>query len=123
MIIKAESHNVIAPINGTVIDVVSAHGKIIIQAKNKLKFLIQLPTSYIENLGLGIKTLPTKGELVFSGDTIMTLDLYKIQQHMKPVVLEFLCLDVAPFRRIQVPHKAVELGKDIILSLVPLPKN
>ncbi len=121
VVIKVESHHVIAPINGTVMEVIPAHGKIIVQAKNKLKFLLQLPSTYIEHLGLGIKILPAKGALVAAGDTLMTLDLYKIQQHMKPVLLEFLCLDVTPFRRVQVPHKAVEVGKDIVFSLVPLP--
>ena len=117
------SHHVVSPINGTVVDIQPSHARVIIQAKNKLKFLIQLPSSYTAQMGLGIGCIVKKGESVASGQPILNLDLYKIQQHLKPITLQFLILDSAPFGRIQVPHKTVEVNQDTIFSLVALPKH
>lgn len=121
--ISVSSHQVVSPINGLVLDTQPSHGKVILQAKNKLKFLLQLPTSYIEQLGIGIGCQVKVGDRINIGDTLLTLDLYKIQQHLKPIILQFVLLDSSPFGRIQVPHKSVEVNQDIIFSLVPLPKK
>lgn len=121
--ISVSSHQVVSPINGLVLNTQPSHGKIIIQAKNKLKFLLQLPTSYIEQHGIGIGCQVKIGDRVSVGDPLLNLDLYKIQQHLKPIILQFVVLDSSPFGRIQVPHKSVEVNQDIIFSLVPLPKN
>ncbi len=119
--IKLESQQVNSPIAGTVIDVVASHGKVIIQAKNKLQFLIQFPFDYIEYHGLGINLFVTKGQQVNINQTLFNVDLYKMQQRIKPVHLFFILLTTSPFKSIDVFHKHVQIGKDPIFSLIPKP--
>jgi len=119
--IKIEGHQVNSPISGTVIDMVPSHGKVIIQAKNKLRFLLQFPFEYIEFNGVGIKALVKKGQTININAPLLTIDLYKMNQYIKPIFLYFILLDVKAFKSIEVFHKHVQIGTDPIFSLVPKP--
>ncbi|WP_299268225.1 PTS glucose transporter subunit IIA [uncultured Psychrosphaera sp.] len=119
--IKMEGHQVNSPISGTVIDTVPSHGKVIIQAKNKLRFLLQFPFEYIKFNGIGIKSLVTIGQTININDPLLKVDLYKMNQQMKPIFLYFILLDVKAFKSIEVFHKHVQIGTDPIFSLVPKP--
>ncbi|GHB60435.1 hypothetical protein GCM10008107_07100 [Psychrosphaera saromensis] len=119
--IKMEGHQVNSPISGTVIDITPSHGKVIIQAKNKLRFLLQFSFEYIQFNGIGIKPLVTIGQAVNINDPLLVVDLYKMNQHMKPVYLYFILLDVKAFKSIEVFHKHVQIGSDPVFSLVPKP--
>lgn len=119
--IKIEGHQVNSPISGIVTDVIPSHGKVIIQAKNKLRFLLQFPFECIEFNGAGIQTLVKKGQNININTPLLTVDLYKMNQYIKPVFLYFILLDVKAFKSVEVFHKHVQIGKDPIFSLVPKP--
>lgn len=119
--IKLEGHGVNSPINGQVIEYIPSYGKLIIQAKNKLRFLLQLPIESIKFNGLGIQPLIKLGQNVTIGQPLLLLDLYKLQQMYKPVLLYVLLLDHKKFKAIDVPHKHVVVGEDPIFSLIPRP--
>ena len=119
--IKIEGHQVSSPINGVVIDIIPSHGKVIIQAKNKLRFLLQFPFECIEFNGTGINALVKKGQTININTPLLTVDLYKMNQYIKPVFLYFILLDVKAFKSVEVFHKHVQIGKDPIFSLVPKP--
>ena len=121
--IKIEGHQVNSPISGTVVDITPSHGKVIIQAKNKLRFLLQFPFDYIEFNGSGIKALVKKGQTININTPLLTVDLYKINQYIKPVFLYFILLDVKAFKSMEVFHKYVQIGTDPIFALVPKPIN
>lgn len=119
--IKLAGHHVLAPFSGLVSQVDYSHGHIILKAKNNIRFAIQLPPSYSKFLGEGVKMLVKEGQTIAAGQDIMTLDLYKVQLHLKPAVLQVILLDNNPFSRVLVPLKNVEAGKDILFSLIPKP--
>ncbi len=123
VVIELTKGSIASPFNAKVIDILPAHGKVILQAANKLRFLIQLPQHYAENMGLGIKLNVKVGDTVAAGQVIMELDLYKIQKHLKPVQLMFILLDSSIFGRVQVPHHNVQMMEDVAMSLVPLKKK
>lgn len=120
--IKMEGHQVNSPISGTVIDIIPSHGKIIIQAKNKLRFLLQFPFEYIEFNGIGIKVLISIGQTITINQPVLNVDLYRMNQYLKPVYLYCILLDVNGFKSIEVFHKHVQVGTDPIFSLVPRPR-
>jgi PTS system glucose-specific IIA component len=119
--IKIEGHQVNSPINGIVIDIIPSHGKVILQAKNKLRFLLQFPFENIEFNGVGIKPLVKKGQTISINTPLLTIDLYKMNKYIKPIFLYFILLDVKAFKSIEVFHKHVQIGTDPIFSLVPKP--
>jgi PTS system D-glucosamine-specific IIC component len=121
IVIKMEGHQVNSPISGTVIDIVPSHGKIIIQAKNKLRFLLQFPFEYTKFHGIGIQNLTSIGQTVGINQPLLHLDLFRMNQYIKPVYLYFILLDVTAFKSIEVFHKHVQIGADPIFSLVPKP--
>ena len=120
--IKLTGHFVVAPFSATIIDVTPSHGKVTMKAKNGIIVMLQLPSSYAHYMGEGINPKVNVGDTVQAGQTIMELDLYKIQSHLSAPFLEFVVVDNRPFARIQVPLKTVVAGKDVIFSLVPRPK-
>lgn len=117
--IELQGHSVVSPVNGTITDIMPAHGKVIVQAKNKMRFLIQLTSDYIQHNGLGIQALVHKGQQVTKRQPIFNFDLYKIQQELKPINLNVILLDTKRFKTIDVPHKHVEAGNDTVFTLVP----
>lgn len=118
--IKLEGQNVHAPIGGKVVDIAPSNGKVIIQAKNKIRFLLQLPFSHTSMNGLGIKLRVKLGQTVELGQLLFELDLYKIKLKTKPVLLYFLILDHQKFKSIEVVKRHIEAAKDPIFSLLPL---
>ena len=120
MLIRLEGQTLGSPINGKVIDFLPSLGKVIIQAKNKLRFMLQLSFEHIELNGLGIKPLIKVGQTVEIGQPLIQLDLYKIKLQLKPVVLYFLLIDYQQFKSIEVTTRHVEAAQDPIFSLVPL---
>lgn len=119
VLIKLEGQTVCSPINGKVIEYIPSLGKVIVQAKNKMRFLLQLSFQHINLHGLGIKSNIVTGQLVEVGQPLFQLDLYKIKLHLKPVVLYFLLLDHKQFKAIEVIRRQVELAKDPIFTLLP----
>jgi len=114
-----ESQKIISPINGRIMAVTPSHGQIIVQAKNKLRFQLQLPFDYSNFHGLGIRLNVKEGQAVNKGDRLMELDLYKIKFNLQPVPLYITLLTPDAFGRIDVPHRHVQFGQDTIFSLVP----
>ena len=121
--ITLEGQDVYAPIKGKIIEWQPAFGKLIIQAPNKMRFLLQLSFQHAELHGLGISANIQLGQTVNAGDLLFQLDLYKIKLHYKPVTLYFILIDYQQIKSIDVPHKYVSANKDVIFSLVPKVKN
>lgn len=119
--IKLAGHHIISPFSGSITKIDPSFGQIVLKAKNNVRFVIQLPPDYAENMGEGIKLHVKEGQSVSAGQDLMTLDLYKVQLHLKPAVLQVILLDNTPFSRVLVPLKNVEAGKDILLCLIPRP--
>lgn len=119
VLIKLEGQTICSPINGKVIEYLPALGKVILQAKNKMRFLLQLSFQHINLHGLGIKSNIVAGQIVEVGQPLFQLDLYKIKLHIKPVVLYFLLLDYRQFKAIEVIRRQVEVAKDPIFTLLP----
>ena len=111
--------SIVSPVKGKIIDWQPNIAKVIIQTANKLRFLISLPLSYCDKYSLGIKPHIKVGQNVEVNDTLMTFDLFKLQQIEKHIYLIVALLDDKPFKSIYVPHKYVNAGEDIIFSLVP----
>ncbi|NVK24466.1 MAG: PTS glucose transporter subunit IIA [Gammaproteobacteria bacterium] len=120
--ILVSSQTVLSPIKGKIIEWTPSHGKIVLQANNKLKFLIQLPVSYSRQHGLGITPHVKEGDIVNQLQPLMTFDIYKMQLIAKPIVLFFMLLDHKQFKSIDVFHRHVEAGQDTIFSLTPRKK-
>lgn len=121
VIIKLEGHDLVSPINGKVLEIEPANGRIIIAAKNNLRFLLELDKRYQKNHGLGIQIKCHQGQIIQIGEPLMTFDLYKIKQNLEPVHLFFILLDTDKFKSIDVLHKQVKVLEDPIFSLVPKP--
>lgn len=119
VLIKLEGQTICSPINGKIIELIPALGKIIIQAQNKMRFILQLSFKHIQFNGLGLKTEVTIGQNVEAGQPLLHLDLYKIKLQYKPVVLYFLLLDYQKFKAIEATRKQVEAGHDSVFSLIP----
>lgn len=120
VLIRLTGQMICSPINGKIIDHSPSLGKVIIQAKNKLRFILQLSYEHLELNGLGIKPLIKVGQPVEIGQPLMQLDLYKIKLHLKPVVLYFLLIEHQQFKSIEVTTRHVEAAQDPIFSLIPL---
>lgn len=120
--ITIDSKDVVSPIKGRVLEWHPSLGKVVIQAANKLRFLIQLPFSYSVHHGLGITSHIREGQIVEVNQPLMTLDLYKIQLVQKPIVLFFILLDHKLIKSIDVFNKRVSAGVDVVFFLVPKPK-
>ena len=112
-----------SPFSAQVIEAVPSFGKVVLRTNNKMKFLLQLPPDYAKHLGVGIGIKVKVGDKVVAGQPLLELDLYKMQQHIKPVALTFLVLDPHVLGRLQVPYSNVEMAQDVIFSLVPLKKK
>ena len=117
--IKLSAQQIISPIKGKVIEWQPTLGKVIIQTQNKLRFLMQLPFSFNQHHGLGIKPHFVEGQNILKGSALLTLDLYQLQQIDKDICLFFILIDDKPFQSINIPHKYVNAGEDIIFSLIP----
>ena len=117
--IKLENEQIISPIKGKVLDIHPSCGKLIIETSNHLKFQLQLPNEYSQFMGLGIKPLVKKGQSIQIKTPLLQLDLYKIKLKMKPIFLYFMTMNNERFQAIEVPHKHVTVGEDIIFSLLP----
>lgn len=121
--IRLDSKEILSPIKGTIIEWIPSLGKIVIQASNKLRFLIQLPLSYSVNNGIGITPHIKLGQVVEAAQPLMTLDLYKIQLVEKPIMLMFMLLDHNQIQSIDVFNKRVTAGVDVVFSLVAKPRS
>lgn len=119
VLVKLEGQIISSPVNGKVIELIPALGKVVVQAKNKMRFLLQLSFRHIEHHGLGLKQLVKQGQLVEAGQPLLQLDLYKIKLQIKPVTLYFLLLDYQHFKAIETSKRQVEAGLDPIFSLIP----
>ena len=117
--IQLEKPLVQAPVNGVITKWVPAHASLEIKTKNNLRFLLQLPYAYAEQFGLGVKPRVQVGQSVTKGTPLFELDLYKVQLHLRPVILYVTLLDTEHFKRILVPLRFVEAGKDPLFCLVP----
>lgn len=120
VLIRLEGQTICSPINGKIIEYLPSLGKVLIQAKNKMRFLLQLSFQHLELNGLGIKPLIRQGQTVEIGQPILQLDLYKIKLQLKPVVVYFLLIDHQQFKSIEVASRYVEAARDPIFSLIPL---
>jgi len=121
--IRLEGQRVASPINGDILEISPCHGKVLIQAKNKLRLLIYLPFEYGEFHGLGINPKVAEGHSVKKGQTLLELDLFKIQRKLKPADLYVVLLSTDVFKQINVPHKYVECACDTLFSLIPYKKK
>ncbi len=121
--IRLEGQNICAPVTGKIIEIIPAVGKVILQAKNKMRFVLQLSLQHIQLNGLGIKFLVTPGQTVKAGQTLINLDLYKIKLQLKPVILYFLILDHQHLKSIDAVRRHVEIAKDPVVSLQLKEKN
>jgi phosphotransferase system IIA component len=121
--IQLEGQKVYSPINGRVIQVLPSFGKIVIQAKNKMRILLQLSLQHIELKGLGIKLRVKTGQIVEVGQALFELDLYKIRLQLKPVSLYFLLIDHQKFKSIEAVRRHVEAIHDPVISLLPQDKS
>lgn len=119
VVIRLEGQTICSPINGKIIDYLPSLGKVIIQAKNKLRFMLQLSFQHLALNGLGIKPLFQPGQTVAIGQPLLQLDLYKIKLQLKPVVLYFLLIDHQQFKSIEVTTRHVAAAQDPIFSLLP----
>ena len=118
--LQLEGQSIHAPVSGTVISLCHSHAKVIIQTRNRLKFLLTLPQAYSAHHGLGVKALVCEGQMVSKGQPLFMLDLYKIQMHMRPAWLYVSLLTWDAITRIDVPLKHVEIDRDTLFTLVGL---
>jgi len=121
--INLESQSIISPINGQVVDVSPAHGRVLLRAKNKLLFLLQLPQEYSDFHGQGLRLTVKVGQAITKGMVILELDLFKVKLNLQPLPLYVSVINTDAFRRIEVPYKYVEKGQDTLFSLVPNQKK
>lgn len=117
--IKLEGQTICSPISGHITEYVPSFGKVVIQAKNKMRFLLQLSHQHIELQGLGIKPKVAVGQMVEAGQELYQIDLYKIKLQLKPVVLYFLLLDYQRFKAIEASKRQVEMAQDPAFVLLP----
>lgn len=120
--IKLEGQRICAPINGKIIDFVPSFGKVIIQAGNKMRFLLQLCYQHIDLHGLGLRSYVKVGQTVEAGQVLFQLDLYKIKLQRKPVVMYMLVLDHQHLAAIHSIKRHVQLLQDPIFSIQPATK-
>jgi PTS system glucose-specific IIA component len=120
--IQLEGNQIIAPVSGTIVELNQGQGKIVLQTKNKLKFLIEFDDALSEHHGLGIKSLVSLGQKVNARQPLLQFDLYQLNQNAIPQVLTFVLLTYEGFRGIHVLYTRVTAGQDAIFSLTPKKK-
>jgi phosphotransferase system IIA component len=123
VVFKLESHNVIAPFTGKVIATTPYLGKIILQANNKLMFLFQVHEGSDAKHSEGIKLNVKVGDKVKKGQSIMSLDLYKLRILHNEAKLHVVIVNSAPLAKIQIPFKQVRQGVDQFMVLTPKDKK
>ena len=121
--IKMEGQMVYSPFNAIVLDWQPGFGKVVLQAANKLKFIIQLDFKCMAINGLGIKSFVRAGQKIASGSPLFQVDLYKLRLHLTTVKLYFLLINHNQIKSIEVIHKYVTGNQDKLFNLVPFAKT
>lgn len=118
VVVDVESHSVVSPINGTVISVDRNIGRVIIQAPNKMRILMQILINKPEHFPTGIKLLVNDGSKVEKSQDIMALDLYSLKQQFGQCKLHFVFLDHNFIEQIVIRNKHVEQTYDDFVTLL-----
>lgn len=121
--IKMEGQTVYAPFNAIVLDWQPGYGKVVLQAANKLKFIIQLDFQCLSLNGLGIQPFIKVGQKITQGSALFQVDLYKLRLHLKTVKLYFLLINHQQIKSIEVIHKYVTGNQDKLFNLVPVTRK
>lgn len=121
--IKMEGQMVYSPFNAIVLDWQPGFGKVVLQAANKLRFIIQLDFKCMAINGLGIKSFVRVGQKIASGSPLFQVDLYKLRLHLTTVKLYFLLINHNQIKSIEVIHKYVTGNQDKLFNLVPFAKT
>lgn len=116
--ITPTSDKIIAPFHGKIVQTNRLYGQVVIQAKNKLTLVCQLPFDVAESHGLGIKIHVSKGQVVNKNEPLVSFNLYKLKQQHPDIRVNIFWLNATRLERIVVPHRHVESGADPLFTLI-----
>ncbi|GAA0182300.1 hypothetical protein SH2C18_47020 [Clostridium sediminicola] len=117
--IKPENGEIVSPVNGEIVTLFPTKHAIGIQGDNGREILIHIGVDTVNLEGEGFKSLIKQGDRVEAGQTIMKVDIDKIQSKVPSIITPVVFTNLSENERVSFEAgKKVEAGEENIITIV-----
>ncbi|MED5524157.1 PTS glucose transporter subunit IIA [Gallaecimonas pentaromativorans] len=115
--IKPSSHQVVAPVNGTIGKIFETNHAFSIESEDGVEIFVHIGIDTVELKGEGFVRVAQEGQQVKRGEPVLECDLAFLQEHARSILTPVVVSNMDDFRHIRKKAGKVKGGEDIILTL------
>ncbi|EKE76205.1 PTS glucose transporter subunit IIA [Gallaecimonas xiamenensis] len=115
--IKPSSHQVVAPVNGTIGKIFETNHAFSIESEQGVEIFVHLGIDTVELKGEGFLRVASEGQQVKKGDVVLECDLKFLEAHARSTLTPIVVSNMDDFRHIRKKTGKVKAGEDVILTL------